>query len=92
MGLAERGPLRDMDNFFSFIQPDNIDRELAVLHPEQVGASLLKNKEHSASGREAISKHESSLPCGWRVRDFDIQFRAAGKVDGTTLGRAHSNF
>ena len=44
---ADRNALLHMDDLFLFIDPDEIERNFCVLHPEHPGLCLRERKEHA---------------------------------------------
>ena len=62
----------DMRHSFLAVNPDEIERDLGVLHPECPGLGLAKKKEHAVILLEAVSVHEPDGTLQWGVGDFSF--------------------
>jgi len=48
-----------MDDLLFLVQPDEIERDLGILHPEHPGLCLRERKEHAAVWGQLLAVHQS---------------------------------
>src|SRR6185295_16138408 len=60
------------------VQPEDVDGELAVLHPDAVEVWRLEEEEHAAVGSEGGTEHETHRTILVLHHDLDLQYLARG--------------
>jgi len=75
----------DMRHSFLAVNPDEIERDLGVLHPECPGLGLAEKKEHSVILLEVIPVHEPNGTLQWGVGNFGLDDGTRGSLNRDEL-------
>src|SRR5687768_348821 len=91
---ARRHGLSDGDDSELLVEPDDVERDAAVLHPERVLTGLFENEEHALVFGEFLAEHQAPLALRFGICDFQRHDRAvaerrAGAIERTLTGRRH---
>src|SRR3989338_2347167 len=58
---ARRDIVFDMDDFSRVIQPDHVQRDQCIFHPERVRSAFLEDKQHPAVGIKRRAKLQPAV-------------------------------
>ena len=80
----------DMRHPLFAVNPNEIERDLGILHPESPGLGLAEEKEHSVVLLEVVPIHESDGALEGRVGDFGLDGGAGRSVNRRELSSCGS--
>ena len=86
--LGLRVHLLDVHNDLQAIEPSDVEGNDSIPHEERVRKFFFEHKEHSVSGIQILSEHETLLPSGRRISYFGLYGVRAEDHPGRPLGGA----
>ena len=86
--LARGHGLGPMDDTQMFIQPEDVDREAAVLHPDALEAQLLEHEQHAVIFGQGWPEHQPHRTVPVVDHDLDLEHLAGRQRQGNDGGRS----
>jgi hypothetical protein len=71
-----------MDDLLLFIHPNDIERDLRILHPKGPGLRLIEGKQHAAVLAQVFTIHQSFCPFFSCIGDLDMDCHSTRKLNG----------
>jgi len=73
--------VRDVNDLLFLVHPNDVERDLGVLHPEGPRLRLFKREEHSSIAGEMLPEHKSFCAFSLGVGDFRVDGRTVRETD-----------